>query len=347
MSDSEQSPRRRSPRSTAMGLVVAFGVALAAAFGVYLLLEATQPVNGLVSFSFLLILPAAISAFISYVADPWGERSAKAYLLIPFWLLGIIIVASIFILHEGTICVVLLSPLWLSSCVVGSYLTYRLRNRGKEYDKTYSVALLIVPLLAMQIEPMIPLPSADATVERSIVVNATPAEIWPLLRGIPDVRPDEGRWNISQDVIGIPRPLGARLVGDGIGADRLANWGQEIKFRERITEWQPERRIGWRFIFDDLNGWAMTDRHLMPDSPYFRITTGGYRMEPMQDGKTRVTLTTRYTITTPVNAYSSLWGELFLGDIENNLLAVVRDRAERAAQVGQSGQVPLSPRHGT
>jgi hypothetical protein len=119
------------------------------------------------------------------------------------------------------------------------------------------------------------------------------------------------------------------LVGEGIGADRWAYWGQDIRFRERITEWQVERRIAWSFIFDEMSAWDFTDRHLRPDSPYFRVTAGGYRLEPIGPDRTRVVLETSYLMRTPVNAYSALWGELFLGDLESNLLAVIKQRAER------------------
>ena len=320
---------KRNPRSAAIRIAAAFAVALAFALGVYLLLDAVRPDTGLVSFSFLLVLPAAISAFVAYVADPWKTRTRAAYLLIPFWLSGVVIVASLAILREGVICVLLLSPLWMISGLIGAEITYRLRRRIGPDNKTYSSALLLAPLMAMQVEPYIPLPQTEATVTRSTVIAATPAKIWPLLRGIPDVQPGEGQWNISEDVIGIPRPLGAQLFGSGIGAERRANWGNDVRFRERVIDWEPERRIGWRFIFDDIEGWKFTDRHLMPDSPYFRVTTGGYKMQPLADGRTRVTIHTRYWIQTPVNGYSKLWGELFLGDLENNLLALVKGRAEK------------------
>ncbi len=327
MNEEPMSPRPIRP--ALVRIVAAIAVALAFALGVYLLLEAVRPELGLISFSFLLILPAAISAFVCYVADPWKERSHRDYLLIPFYILLIVIVTSLVFLREGVICVLILSPLWAGSGAAGATIAYRLRRRQRTgNDPTYCTALLILPLLAMQIEPMIPLPIDTHSVTRSIVINASPDAIWPLLKGIPDVHPGEGQWNLSQDVIGIPRPIGARLVGDGIGAARLANWGQHIDFRERIIEWQPARRIGWRFIFDDIAGWGYTDRHLMPDSPYFRITTGGYTMEPMGPRQTRLTLDTRYRVRTPVNAYSALWGELLLGDIENNLLALMKQRAE-------------------
>lgn len=326
-------PPARAARKPAVRILAAIGFALAFCLGVYLLIGATQPVSGLVSFSFLLILPAAVSAFVAYVADPWGERSRRFYFMMPVWLLLAIIVASLVILREGVICVLLLSPLWLVSGLIGAWITYasRRRRRDRAGGTTYCSALLLTPLLAMQVEPYVPLPTDTVCVTRSAVIHASPAALWPLLRGIPDVRPGEGTWTLSQDVIGIPRPRGARLIGAGIGADRYADWGHHIRFRERITEWDMYRRIGWRFIFDDIAGWGFTDRHLMPDGPYFRVTRGGYTVEPIGPGLTRVTIDTEYRITTPVNRYSELWGQLFLGDLETNLLALIRGRAERTA----------------
>ena len=335
---SEHRPSRRNV-SPVLRIAGAMVVALAFACGVYLLIEATQPTSGLVSFSFLLVLPAGICAFVAYVSDPWGERSAKSYRLIPVWILLAVVLLSLVVLREGVVCVLILSPLWLISGLIGADLTWRLRRR-RHYDgeggTTYCAAALLLPLLSMQIEPYVPLPQADVTVTRSIVVDASPARIWPLLRGIPDVRAGEGRWNVTQNVIGVPRPLGARLVGEGIGATRLANWGRDVRFREEIVEWQPGARIGWRFAFDHIEGWRFTDRHLMPDSPYFRVTTGGYRMEPLTSGRTRLTIETRYWIKTPVNTYSRLWGELFLGDLENNLLALVKQRGEALPAAARS-----------
>jgi hypothetical protein len=314
-------------RAAAIRIGAAIAATLVFALGVYLLIEATRPESGLVSFSFLLVLPAAVCAVIAYVADPWKERSHRAYLRVPVWTLLAVVLLSLVFLREGVICILMLSPLWIVSGLIGAEITWRLRRRVQD-GRTYSLAILALPLVAMQVEPYIPLPSETVTVARSITVNAAPEAIWPMLRGIADVRPGEGRWNVTQDVIGIPRPIGARLNRDGLGADRHAVWQHGIRFRERITEWERFRRIGWRFQFDDIEGWGYTDRHLMPDSAYFRITTGGYRMAPLPDGRTRLTLETRYRVTTPVNAYSKLWGELLLGDVERNLLGIIRDRAE-------------------
>lgn len=310
-------------------IIAAIGIATLMGLGSYALISAVGPNSGvLISFTFLLVLPAAICALVCSVIDPRGQRSGGFYLMVPVWiLLGAIALGAV-VLREGVICIIMLAPLWLISGLAGAFLGYKLTHRTSSGSRIHSVALFVAPLIAMQVEPMLPVPQTYATVSRTIVVDAPPGRIWPLLRGIPDVHPDEGRWNVSQDLIGIPRPLGARLVGEGLGAERLADWGRNIRFRERITEWRVGERIGWRFHFDDISGWAYTDRHLMPDSPYFRVTDGGYSLDRIDARHTRVTINTRYWIKTPFNGYSALWGELFLGDLEDNLLALVKGRAE-------------------
>jgi hypothetical protein len=323
----------RDPRPALIRILAATAAALAFALGVYLLLDATRPNTGLISFTFLLVLPAAVCGFVAYVADPWKTRTHAQYMRVPLWTLAAVVIVSLVFLREGVICILMLSPLWLGSGLIGAAVTYRLRRRVED-ARTYSMAMLALPLIAMQVEPMIPLPLTTTAVTRAVVIDAPADKIWPLLRGVPDVRPGEGRWNVSQDLIGLPRPVGAKLARDGLGADRYARWDHHIRFRERITDWQAGRRIGWRFIFDDIAGWGYTDRHLMPDSPYFNVTTGGYRLDPLPDGRISVRLHTEYRMQTPLNPYARLWGELLLGDVEDNILAIIKHRAEQAARRG-------------
>ena len=99
MSDaSDENPDPITPpvRTGSAPLRIASAVALAMAFAitVYLLLDATR-VNGLVSFTFLLLLPAALTAFVAYVGDPWAERSRRYYMMMPLWLLGATILLSV------------------------------------------------------------------------------------------------------------------------------------------------------------------------------------------------------------------------------------------------------------
>ena len=340
MSESEADDRRRYPRSR-----LAWAIAFAAAFtlGIYFLLEFGGSGAVVASFSFLIILPAAICGFLAYIADPWNSRSHGQYLLIPLWVMLAVVAVSWLVLHEGVICILMLSPIWLLAGLAGAEIAYRMRRVPKD-GTVYCSTLLALPIAALLIEPAILLPDTIYTVTRTAVVDAPPADIWPLVRGIPDVRPGEGRWNLTQNVIGVPRPISANLVGNGVGAERYAVWEDEVRFRERVTRWKQNRQIDWIFAFDDVRGWGMTDRHLMPNSSHFEVVSGGYDLRPLSGNQTRVTLHTSYRVRTPINGYARLWGELLLGDLENNLLALIRQRAadggrSRSAAARPAGQV--------
>ena len=330
---SEIEPGGQSPEvseaSVSMRVLAAFAVALAFALAVYALLSVVDPSEGLIGFGFLAVLPAALAAFVSYVADPLGKKGIGSYLMVPVWLVLATSVLAVVALPEGIVCILMLAPIWLVSGVVGAGITYFLRNRiarGRQYVSTLALA----PLLVMAADPHLPRPEAVVTVARSIEIAATPEAVWPLLEGAGGIGPEEGIWTVTQSVIGVPRPQAARLEGQGIGALRRAEWQRGIQFDEVITEWQPLRRIGWDFRFGDHQGWEITDAHLMPDSAYMQIRRGGYSLTPLPGGKVRVRLETTYWMRTPVNGYAALWGELLLGDLEANVLAILKARAEMA-----------------
>ncbi|WP_108789252.1 hypothetical protein [Erythrobacter sp. Alg231-14] len=298
----------------------------------YALVESVLGGLGLISVVFAILQPAIISAFVAYIGDPMYRRTRSYYLLVPTALtVGMIVVAAFF-LQEGVICIAMLSPLWLVSGTTGTYILTKVRKRPQSRDEDVAVfqasAWLLVPLIMIPVEQSIPLPTAEYTVTRSIDVDAKPENVWELMQSVPDLSPEEGRWNLSQDVIGVPRPVEASLEGQGVDSVRRAQWGEGIMFEEHVTTWSPEKEIAWDFVFPQSDAWDFTDRHLHPDSDYMRIETGGYTLEQLGPERVRLTLHTTYKARTALNAYASLWGEFFLGDIQSNILAAIADRAE-------------------
>lgn len=331
----EQDPGAGPPEQSEAGgsaglrVLAAFAVALAFALAVYALLSVVDPSEGMIGFGFLAVLPAALAAFVCYIADPLGKKGIGSYLMVPVWLVLAVSVLAVVVLPEGVVCILMLAPVWLVSGVAGAALTYVLRTRiarGRHYVST----LALVPLLVMAADPHLPRPEAEVTVGRSIEIAASPEAVWPLLEGAGGIGPEEGIWTVTQSLIGVPRPQSVWLKGQGIRALRKVEWQRGIRFEEVITEWQPLRRIGWDFRFGDHQGWEITDPHLMPDSAYMQIRRGGYSLTPLPGGMVRVRLETTYWMRTPVNGYAALWGELLLGDLEANVLAILKARAEMA-----------------
>lgn len=283
---------------------------------------------GSISLTFLLILPAALSAFLSYATDPSGSRSYSHYLIVPSAMLVIALLAGFALLQEGVICLVILAPLWLGAGILGSSVTYLMRRRLRERGRLYSSALLLLPLLSVQLEAAHPPQETWFTVQRETIVDALPEQVWPTLVSIPHIAADEGRWNIAQNILGIPRPTSAVATNRDGDLIRNAYWGPDVRFEEHVTLLAPGRTLEWLFSFPDDSVQQHTDRHISPDGAHLRVHSGSYRLTPTLEGRTRIILETTYVARTPLNTYASWWGELLLGGIQDNVLAIVKQRVE-------------------
>lgn len=310
-------------------LVTALVATVAVALGVYLLIEAG--VGGAIGYTMLVVLPAALSAFVAWAGSLGRNWKRSSYFLVPVWLnVGLAAIGGIF-LREGVLCVLMVMPLWIAFGMLGVWPVYKYRQRRDRIDSNVfrGDALLLLPFLALILDQQVAAPQDSYIVTRAVVVDASAEQSWDALLAIPAIAPDEGRWNVSQSVLRLPRPVDSTLHGRGIGAVREARWQDDIRFQEIVTDWQPGEAIAWRFAFPDPSIHLRTDRHINPQSRQLQIERGGYRLTPRADGRTRIELWTRYSMATPVNGYAAMWGERILGDIQGNVLAIVAARIGR------------------
>ena len=316
-------------------LAVLAPVALAAAvtIGVTLLYQKTiwmaeQP--GSVTLSFLVFLPFATSALASYVGDPRGTRHRSYYVAVPVFILLGVILAGVVLFREGVICVLMLSPLWWLAGMAGTMTTYLLRQRIRERGRLFCSSLFVLPFAVSFDEARIGQPVTSYEVYRSIDINAPVEAVWPHLLNIPEVRPDEGEWNVAQDVLQIPRPLGATISLSNGQLIRKAQWQRGVQFEERLSAIHFGRFLRWTFQFPDNSLQRAADRHIAPDGPHLKVVAGEYELKELRGRRTEVTLRTSYELRSPLNTYASWWGDWLIGDIETNVLAVVKERSERA-----------------
>lgn len=328
-----KAPRGRLTRRLLSGFVIA----LAIAFSAYLLLNASKSrAAGFASLWFLALLPALLCALICYIGDPDRNRPVGFYWLVPIVLTGIVDAGSALFLREGVICLIMLSPIWIGAGWAGAFLL-RSRRKTPVNVNAFQSSLLIIPLLAGVVEAQIPRPHEQVLLTRAILVHATPAEIWPYAVSNRSIGPGEGRWTITHNIIGLPRPRATVMNGAGVGAVREAYWGDHINFEERITGWAPGQKLSWKFSFANDSVQQYTDKHISPDGQFLKIDTGDYTIRPISTDTTQLTLNTRYIAMTHVNLYARLWGEFLLGDTEDNVLTIIKDRSEAAHARGAGG----------
>lgn len=309
-------------------VIAAFTLALAIALSAFILISASSSTSVIFgSFWFLAFLPAYLCALICYVGDPHGDKPASFYAAVPPAFGAIVVVGSIAILREGVICVVMLAPLWFSFGWLGAAIMRQQRGQARN-PNTLRSSLIFLPLLTGGLESAVPANHDRVTLTREVIIRATPAEIWPYAVSNPHIAESEGRWTFTQNVLGLPRPRATTVTARGKGGVRTAYWGDKINFDERITDWQPGRRLGWSFAFTNTTLQDYTDKHIAPDGEFLKIDTGDYTLTPIDRETTRLTLRTDYIAKTHVNAYAALWGEILLGDIASNILTIIKQRAE-------------------
>lgn len=305
-----------------------FTFALSIALSAYLVINASKANNvAFGSLWFLAILPAYLCALICYVGDPDHNRPSSFYWYVPPIFVGIISWGSIVFFHEGLICLIMLVPIWLCFGWLGAFLLRWLYKRPTNPGVFHS-SLLLLPLMSGVVESQIPIPYENVTLTREIVIHATPEEIWPYTVSNENISEVEGRWTFTHNIVGIPRPRKTELKEEGVGALRTAYWGDKINFDEKITQWQPGRVLGWSFSFENNSLQDYIDNHISPDGEFLKVDKGSYNITPLTEDATLVTLRTNYIAKTHVNIYAKFWGEILLGDIQNNVLEIIKHRAE-------------------
>lgn len=327
--DPDDRPPEAPPKRTSIGRAALWlGTVLALSLGLYWLTLAVDDGAPWASIgtSILLILPFSVGAITELLLNSSNSRSNTLYNVATA--IAVTLVAGAIIFREGLVCLVMLAPLWIAAAVIGAYAVVLTREAFGGRDRSNAAVVLALPFLALFADANFPPPVERFAVSRSTVIDARPAEIWPHLLQLEGLRPEEGVWNVTQDLLGIPRPSSAVVVGEGVGSVRLARWGADIRFEEHITDWRLNERLAWDFAFPDDSVSRYTDPHIHPDGANLKIAHGAYRLSPLSGGRTQLTLETSYLARTPVNPYASLWGELALGDIQTNILAVVKGRAE-------------------
>lgn len=310
--------------------LICFGIALALYFYAAHLNLAS---NSMVTLTALFGIPYLIGLVVAYFTEIW--KTGSALMSSVFILFAVHILGAVF-LQEGVVCIAMLAVVWYPCVFLGALSVKFMFNRFED-GRLYSASFLLLPVMMLIMDATFVPTVENRAVLRDIIIDAPNETVWDNLHEIPSITRDDGRWNITQDILKIPRPVAASTSPARQNDVRTNSWARGIRFEEHITLSAQAERLHWHFVFPDDSIKHKTDRHLDPDSDYFTIETGGFDLEALPHGRTRLTLRTQYKIATPVNWYGGLWGELLLGDIQNNVLSIIKTRSEGSLKTHAKG----------
>jgi hypothetical protein len=243
------------------------------------------------------------------------------------------VVASAALGWEGSICIVMGTPLLLVLSSFGGILGAipRVRRPG------LTAVAVCLPLAMSPLEQQVPMPQEPRTVRTAIDIHAPAATIWREIVAVPSIQPEERRWALFT-ALGFPAPIAAEIDRPGVGGVRQASFERGLLFVETVTEWKELETLS--FTIDprtDVIPPSTLDRHVTIGGTYFDVLEGTYRIEPRGSDRSRLLLSSRTRVSTHFNAYAGLWSDAIMRSIQVNILEVIRARAElRARTIGRA-----------
>lgn len=293
--------------------------------------------SGLVSFSFFVFVPFAIGFIVVYVDSNVHRRNRSRQFFAPWVAIVAFLLTTMVLLLEGSICVLIVSPGFLILAGIGGLTAGWLRSKENIRSSTLGVVLLL-PVVLSPIEAQLPVsPEINVRVD-SVVIDADAAIVWRNITNVERIEASELKFGITR-MLGVPRPLEARMGGSLDERVRYTKWDQGVSFRERIVDWHEDESMHWEFEFPPGSVPAgVLDDHVAIGGEFFDLVGGGYTLTPTTDGRIELALTTSYRVSARPKLYSLLWANMVMGDFHSMILELVAARAEsdfaytRAAQ---------------
>jgi hypothetical protein len=326
--------RRHAAFFVSAGAGVVYGVMARWAFDAEPRSDGIRNAFAAVSLAYLFLVPFALGVLTAALGPRDLEppsRNWTYWILMPLVSATLLMLAVVALAWEGAICLVMAAPIVLTMAMLGGVvLGVVVTRRGRRAPPGAVASCLVLPFLLAPAEAMLPVPNEMRDVVSVVDIDAPPEVVWQNVVRVPLIREDEQRDGFFQR-IGIPRPLEATLSRDGIGALREARFAGGILFHEHVTDWEPQRRLGFTIGVDAATvANDVLDYHVRVGGAYFDVVYGRFDLEPHGAG-TRLHLLSRHRLSTAFNFYSSLWTDAVMQDIQDNICRVIRARSEATA----------------
>jgi hypothetical protein len=320
---------------------VLYGLAARAIFSLELSENPILPTSGLMSLSFLFVVPFVIGLICAYYNDTVTKAFKIVGILMPlFSIIGMVLVSVVFG-WEGIICALIGLPVFAIMSLIGGFIGVNLFIRNK--DKMMVSFILLLPFFIAPVERYFGLDEKIFTEKTSIIIKADEGTVWRNITRVKTISEAENRISLFQ-VLGFPRPIRAELDTIAVGGIRKAIFDRGLFFTETVTEAAPLKVLKFTIKADpESTPPTALDKHVMVGGKFFDIMEGKYQIEKISDGNINLHLTSRFRLSTSFNFYAGLWSKLIMRDIQKNILQIIKDRSERVSSPSTSDSSNKKP----
>jgi hypothetical protein len=235
---------------------------------------------------------------------------------------GLGTLALIMVALEGFVCILLASPLGAAAAAAGGALGRAAALTGQRGGKPLMSLALLPAIFALEaaVPPAIPIKMHEA-----ILISAPPYRVWQALTSNEPIGAPPGLIGRA----GLSYPIRGRLVGRGVGAERLGEFSTGTA-RERITDWAPGRRLAFAIlsqppVMEEMSPYRRV--HAPHVSGYFETIRTSFDLEALPGGGTRLTARADHILRMDPVLY---WEPMARWAIHVNVLRVLEDIKTKA-----------------
>lgn len=235
---------------------------------------------------------------------------------------------TLFLSLEGWACWLMILPVFLFAASLGGLIARRYRLRKYRNEKIQVSLFVLLPFLISPIERYIGDHPSIYKAYTYIDIDADKAHIWNNVTRVRGITSTEDKGWLTE-TLGFPRPLRAELNYNGVGGYRKAIFDKGLIFHEQVTNYSDQKFMRFTIKANPHEIPSTTmDEHVVIGGEYFDVIDGTYELERLNNKTYRLHLYSHFKLTTTFNFYAGLWADWIMKDIQNNILQVIKQRAE-------------------
>lgn len=282
----------------------------------------------MMSTTFLFLLPSIVGALTVYFSHVERVKSLGYRIIIPWIPIWAFFLITLAFAIEGWPCLVMILPIFMLAASVGGLIGGYFKLKKKD-NRTYVSLIVLLPLFVSPVEHFI---GANTQAYKSytfIDIEAPAEKIWKNVTRVSEIEESQDKGYLTR-VLDFPRPVKAELNFEGVGAYREAIFTNGLVFHETVTEYVHQQKMSFsiRALPHEIPLTTM-DEHLVVGGKYFDVLNGTYELEKLDNQTYRLHLYSNFKLTTTFNFYASWWADSIMKDIQNNILQIQKQRAEK------------------
>ena len=281
------------------------------AVAVIALTKYTQMESGVLIFSEFIIIPILMG-----IISAWFWRNlelpARQRTLYSVYNVFLIILLSYWLLSEGVICLVIVSPLIMCFVAGGVFMGDLMFKKNNQKLNVSIIAALMFVFITDSLSTH----NYENMVSDTITVNAPPDKVWKNVVAFKRIKQPDKYWLFR---IGMPSPVESTVTGYYEGAGRKCIFSNGYIFDEKIATYQP----GVNLTFDVTH--QPRDPEIMN---HIDILRGQFLLKDNHDGTTTLTGNSWYRLYVFPVWYYDIWAESITRNVHLRVMEHIKELSE-------------------